>query len=541
MADVKRVFMVGGKPFYPIGTESVTFGGYNVPKGTQEFVFKAIKQMRGNSISIPVYWDEIEPEEGKFDFASVDSLIENGLKYDIKVIPLWFGTWKNAAMEFAPSWIKTNPQRFKRAIDSAGKDLWTLSAHCKANLEADKKAFSALCKYIKAKEEGRQTIIAIQVENEPGIVGSDRDYSPEGDFAFNSPVPALFVAAMKKQGKGPLYDLWQKAGGKESGTWTELFDWAVDAGHIMYTWNIARYIDAVAEAGKAVYDIPLFINNWLHPKWWTLHHQYFAPDYNLIKIYCDLYRWATPHVDLISPDNYQPDSRGYEKMCAIYARADNPLFIVESDGDQNMLRAIADYNAIGYNFSGIERYVDENGIVLPEAKSIADNVQCVASVIPLLLKYQGTGKVHLVIEEGDSTQWMDDLDGYLGVIQFGAGTPSYNPTDYLHKKKIDRHEYTKATSARGFVIQTGLHEFYCVGVNWRIWFRANLKPDKNRTALTPRDFQLDPKHIHYVSVDQGYFNENGEFVTVLRRNGARINHGVWVEADIGVVRVILCE
>jgi hypothetical protein len=541
MAAVKRVFKVNGKPFFPLGSESVTFGHYNIPEGTQEFVFKAVKQMHGNCITIPISWDEIEPEEGKFDFTAVDSLLENGRKYGIKVIPLWFGTWKNAAMEFVPSWIKTNPKRFKRAYDSAGKDLWTLSAHCKANLEADKKAFSALCAYIKKRDTGEQIIIAIQVENEPGIVGSDRDYSPEGEKAFNGPVPAMFIKAMKKQAQGPLYEMWQKAGAKESGAWPEVFDWAVDAGHIMYTWNIARYIDAVAEAGKSVYDIPMFINNWLHPKWWTLHHQYFAPDYNLIKIYCDLYRWATPHIDLISPDNYQPDSRGYEKMCAIYARKDNPLYIVESDGDQNMFRAMADYNCIGYNFSGIERCVDENGIILPEYKAIADNLQCVSSAIPLLLKYQGTGKVHLVIEEGDMTQWMDDLDGYLGVIIYGQGIPPYSPTDYLHKKKIERHEATKTSSARGFVIQTGKHEFYCIGSNWRIYFRPNMEPDKNRKFLTARDFQLDPKQTHYVSVEQGNFNEKGEFVPVLRRNGARVNHGVWVEADIGVVRVVLTK
>jgi len=64
MAAVKRVFKVNGKPFFPLGSESVTFGHYNIPEGTQEFVFKAVKQMHGNCITIPISWDEIEPEEG---------------------------------------------------------------------------------------------------------------------------------------------------------------------------------------------------------------------------------------------------------------------------------------------------------------------------------------------------------------------------------------------------------------------------------------------------------------------------------------------
>jgi len=57
-------------------------------------------------------------------------------------------------------------------------------------------------------------------------------------------------------------------------------------------------------------------------------------------------------------------------MCAIYARKDNPLYIVESDGDQNMFRAMAEFNCIGYNFSGIERCVDESGIILPNTKRL---------------------------------------------------------------------------------------------------------------------------------------------------------------------------
>ena len=452
MTAVERVFKVNGKPFFPIGSESVTFGGYNVPHGKQEFVFKAIRQMGGNSLSIPVYWDEIEPVEGKFDFPSVNSLIENGRKYGVKVITLWFGTWKGGAMEFTPSWVKTNPKRFKRAVDSDGKDLWALSPHCKANLEADKKAFSALCQYIKDNDTGEQTIIAAQVENEPGVFGSDRDYSPEGNKAFNSRVPAKFLVAMKNQGKGPVYDLWQKASAKESGSWSEIFGWEAVAGHIMYNWIIAGYVDAVAQTGKSVHNLPMFTSLWISPEWWMPHRQIhdYGPDLVKREMLLDIFRWATPHLDLISPNNYARDSRGYEAICAIYSRPDNPYFIVESDGDQNMFRAIADYNCIGCNFSSVERYVDENGVILPEYTSIADNVECVPSAIPLLLKYQGTGKIHSVIEEtGQANQWLGNLDGYVGAVQFGSGTPPYSPTDYLHKKKIERHEYKPGTTARG--------------------------------------------------------------------------------------------
>jgi len=53
-------------------------------------------------------------------------------------------------------------------ISQNGKDIWNLSSHCKTNLEADKKAFAALCKHLKAKDNADRTVISLQVQNEPG-------------------------------------------------------------------------------------------------------------------------------------------------------------------------------------------------------------------------------------------------------------------------------------------------------------------------------------------------------------------------------------
>jgi len=94
-------------------------------------------------------------------------------------------------------WVKSNPQRFKRVTSSTGNPMWVLSSHCQANLQADINAFTALCKHLKNKDVDR-TVISIQVENEPGIYGSDRDYGTEAQAAYDSPVPAGLVTAMKK-------------------------------------------------------------------------------------------------------------------------------------------------------------------------------------------------------------------------------------------------------------------------------------------------------------------------------------------------------
>ena len=208
MTNVRRVFMADGKPFFPLGAEFLYVSGYSVRDQSEtEASFKAVKSACGNTILIPVYWDQVEPEENKFDFTSVDSLLSLARRYDIKLILLWFATWKNGNMDFTPIWVKSNPQRFKRVLSATGQAIWVLSSHCEANLEADKKAFTALCGYLQAKDIAEHTVIGIQVENEPGIAGSDRDYGPEAQTILDSLVPTTLVSAMKTAGKGQIYDL----------------------------------------------------------------------------------------------------------------------------------------------------------------------------------------------------------------------------------------------------------------------------------------------------------------------------------------------
>jgi len=545
MKDVKRVFMVNGKPFYPLGAQADNASGYNNVES--ETAFKAVKLIHGNTLEIPVYWEQVEPEEGKFDFTGVDALLANARRNGIKLILLWFATWFCGNMNFTPKWVKTNPNRFKRVISSAGNDLWSLSPHCRANREADKKAFTALCKHLKAKDNADQTVIALQIQNEQGIIGSDRDYGPEAQTEFDSPVPAKLLSSMKTAGKGKVYDIWQQAGGKKSGTWPEIFGW--QAAEFLSAWGIASYIDGIAEAGKAAYNIPMFVNVWLtsYPEWALPGESY--PSGSAQSKTLDIYKWFTPHVDLVGPDIYVPDSSGFDKLCADYARDDNPLFLPEgvkevTDGSRsaqicNIFRAIADYNLIGYFFFGIEYIIAADGSVRPECQSIVDNMRCIASVIPLLLKYQGTGKIHAVMQEEYMEAKGIDLDGFMGLIQFSGGPAPRLYKNWRHppESELFKEQLFSPNRGRGLIIQASKNEFYIVGINY--WLRLRQKPSHNKnlspvfvsdrlvTILTP-----------YLSVDEGHFDQNGEYVVDRRRNGGPVGFGIWVERDSGVVRVI---
>jgi beta-galactosidase GanA len=541
MAEIKRIFMVDGKPFYPMGGRARTSSGYNEKESEQ--AFRGIKTLHGNTLSIPVYWNKIEPEEGEFDFTSVDKLFTSARRHGIKLSLSWFATWFDGAIDYAPAWIKTNPQRFKRAMSPTGNILWTLSPHCRESLKADKKAFTALCKHLKAEDKAEQIVISIQVEDEPGIVGSDRDYSPEGQAAFNSPVPDKLLRAMQAAGKGSVYDLWQKAGGKKSGTWPEIFGRA--AGELMTAWSFATYMDSVAEAGKAIYDVPMFISTWLSRNWAIPGESY--PSGGPVAKVLDIYKWFTPHVDMIVPDIYINDSKSHEAVLAAYTRDDNPLFIAETaiTGPTvwNMFRAIADYNAIGYNIFSPEYVVTDDGSVHPDFKSVVDSFRCLAATIPLLLKYQGTGKIHAVIQEEGMELQPLNLDGYLGLVQFGEGPLTKFRKDWRHYTSRMLSNYipqAESNRGRGLVVQVSKNEFYLVGANYRLLLRPDLPPDKMRVSSFISDFLL-LRDFRHLSVDEGHFDQNGEFVIDRQRNGTEINYGLWVEPDTGVLRVITCD
>ena len=530
MTDVNRVFKVKGKPFYPLGGEFLYVSGYSIRDESQtDEAFKAVNLAHGNTALIPVYWDQVEPKEGTYDFTSVDALLASARRNGVKLILLWFATWKNGNMDFAPGWVKTNPQRYKRVISSAGNTLWVLSSHCPANLEADKKAFTALCKHLKAIDSTEQTVIGIQIENEPGIYSSDRDYGPEAQAEFNSPVPAKLVTAMKAAGKGRVYDLWQQAGGKKSGTWPELFGW--EAGELMTAWSIATYIDAVAEVGKATYDIPMLINVALletqsRGALYSLPGQTYASGGGVSKV-LDIYKWVTPHIDIIAPDIYIPDTKGFESLCTIYARDDNPLFVPESLGGTNMLRAIADYNAVGY--AVWLRSPAADGSLPPDARMNIHIVRCVASIITLLLTYQGTGKIHTVIEEEGMTTQRFDFEGYLGRAAFGQ-VQSFNR----------RRDQDGSLRGWGLVIQASRNAFYMVGDNYQLFLQPKAPPEKLLAAAIRNDYSHDPQ-AQYLSVDEGHFDRNGDFIVECQRNGDQISRGLWVESQIGVLRARMCD
>ena len=140
-------------------------------------VWTAIDTMHANTLEVPIYWEQVEPEEGKFDFSLIDTLLIQAREHNVRLVLLWFATWKNGSNHYMPLWMKTNAGKYPNIKGKDGKPVDSPSPNFQATLDADKKAFAAVMKYLK-KSDQQHTVIMMQVENESGAWGSVRDYSP---------------------------------------------------------------------------------------------------------------------------------------------------------------------------------------------------------------------------------------------------------------------------------------------------------------------------------------------------------------------------
>src|ERR1700729_3233514 len=138
--------IVDGNPFLVLGGELHNSSSSSV--AYMEPVWARLSAMHLNTLLLPVAWETIEPEEGKFDFRCVDGLLEGARKSNLKLVVLWFGAWKNTYSTYAPAWVKTNTKRFPRVQTSNGMGTERLSPLSAAVRNADARAFANLMRHL---------------------------------------------------------------------------------------------------------------------------------------------------------------------------------------------------------------------------------------------------------------------------------------------------------------------------------------------------------------------------------------------------------
>ena len=143
----KSIFQVNGKPFYPIGVQAHNNSGYTMEQ--LEPVWEVCRLTNSNSCAIAVAWERIEPVEGQFDLYIVRQIVRAARERDLKLVILWFGTWKNGHMKYVPRWVKEDHERFPRVRTHDGYEIANLSTFEGETLEADKRAFCAMMQVLR--------------------------------------------------------------------------------------------------------------------------------------------------------------------------------------------------------------------------------------------------------------------------------------------------------------------------------------------------------------------------------------------------------
>ena len=409
--------VVDGKPFLIRGGELGNSSASNTTY-LQPF-WPRFAELKLNTLLVPVYWELVEPEEGRFDFSLIERLIAQARDSRMRLVLLWFGSWKNSMSCYAPAWVKRDARRFPRAAILDGTPQEILSPFSAANRDADARAFAALLKHLRQTDESH-VVLMVQVENEIGMIPTARDHSALAERAFAAPVPAELTRSLAAQTDRLAPELrraWLDAGGKAAGAWPEVFGAGPAAEEIFMAWHFARYTEAVAAAGKREYPLPMFVNAALvRPG----HQPGQYPSAGPLPHLADVWRAAAPSVDFLAPDIYFTN---FAEWARRYRLSGNPLFVPEAlrspEASVNGLYAFGAHDAIGFSPFGIESIGDAAG------KLLADSYGLVAQLEPLILELQGQGKMAGLLSEGPEQRQPQEvrLGEYVLSVGFERGAP----------------------------------------------------------------------------------------------------------------------
>lgn len=492
--------IVEGKPFLVLGGEL-----HNSSSSSVEYmkaVWPRLAAMHLNTVVLPVAWETIEPEEGRFDFKNVDGLLEGARASNLRLVVLWFGAWKNTYSSYAPAWVKTNSERFPRVQTSDGRGTERLSPFSTAVRDADARAFAKLMRHLQEADGDRHTVLMVQVENEVGVIPESRDHSPAANASFLGAVPSAltgFLAEHRPTLNPELRAVWEAAGAKRAGTWQGVFGKTSLTDDLFMAWQYATYIERVAEAGKEEYPLPMYTNAAL------IRPNYEPGQYNSggpLPHSIDLWHAGAPTLNFLSPDIYFNE---FAQWAGSYTRPDNPLFIPEAQGGAsgaaNALYAFGRLSAIGFSPFGVDDQgnvpLDLVGVTNPsdhvDNGAMSSVYSALSRLESLILEKQQTGGLAAALIEGEAQRSARvSVGDYIATIVRTGSAPG------------------AGTRIGVMFIQTSPNEFLAIGSG-----------DAQVTFSTDKP---GPPIVGIESIDEEFF-ENGSWVPRRRLNGDENSQG----------------
>jgi beta-galactosidase GanA len=486
--DGRHALLVDGKPFFILGGQAHNSSAW---PGMMPEVWSAVEKMHLNTLEVPIYWEQVEPQQGNFDFSMINTLLVQAREHKVRLVLLWFATWKNGSNHYMPGWMKRDAAKYPNITGKSGEQIDSPSPLIKATLDADIKAFTAMTKYLKSSDP-QHTVIMMQVENESGSWGSVRDYSPLGQQLFEESVPAeLLKPEVLTALNCPV---------NASGTWKKVFGDRAD--EYFQAWYVARFIGQVAAAGKAEYPLPMYVNAALRdPLTNPMANNYESggPTDNVIPIW----KTAAPALDLVAPDIYLSGSERVLKVLNLYDRSDNTLFVPEAGltpQNAKYFYEVLAHGGIGFSPFGI----DDNGQASLEKEiderlaPFAQEYAAAAPMINELAEWSFEGRVKAAVEREDHAKQTIELGAWQAIVSFGGdGRANAAPV------------YTGPTGKAMFV-QLEANKFIVSGTQCHITF----KPAG----------QNENKAWQYLAVEEGQY-KNGKIELLRILNGDETDWG----------------
>jgi len=488
--------IVDGQPYLIRGGELA-----NTASSDAEYMAEAWPRLASidlNTVLTGMSWAWVEPEEGRYDFSIADRCIAEAHQNKLHIVFLWFASWKNGITSFAPDWVKADQQRFPRARIAGGKAVEVLSTLSEANRDADARAFAALMRHI-SQTDRDHTVIMIQLENEVGLIGDSRDRTPAANAAFAGPVPRElmdYLQAHRETLFPALRQVWDAAGGRASGTWSEVFGGGEKADEIFMAWNYSRYMNQVAASGKAEHSIPIFTNTWIVQPEDERPGDY--PSGGPEPMTIDIWKAGAPKIDFNAPDVYLPN---FKDWTAWFHRPNNPLFVPESRGDQlgaaQAFYTVGRHSGMGYSPMGIDdtgrlrgfRGTVTSGNSVPLADLPMPRAYGVLKQLtPAILDAQARGAITAVILDGANQKEDVPVGNYL--VRFNLLRNRRNLADV-------------PALGYGLAIALGADEYLVSGENIEVSFAPN---------------SPGPGIVGLGTVQAGRF-ENGRWVTTRLLSG----------------------
>ncbi len=486
--DSRHALLVEGKPFFILGGQAHNSSAW---PSMLPAVWSSTEAMHANTLEVPIYWEQIEPEQGKFDFSLIDTLLNQSRQHNVHLILLWFATWKNGSNHYMPVWMKQDADKYPNITGKDGKPVDSPSPNFVSTLDADKKAFASVMRYLKNADK-QHSVIMVQVENEPGAWGSVRDYSKTAQKLFEKNVPKELLT------RSVLNEL--NVPGGSNGNWQTVFGERAD--EYFQAWSVARFIGQVAAAGKAEYDLPLYVNAALRdPLTNPMANSYESggPTDNVIPIW----KVAAPAIDLVAPDIYISGSEKVLKVIDLYSRPDNALFVPEAALNEDKVKYLYDIIAkggIGFSPFGIDNNGQPSGDEQPGDRlaSFGHEYAMIEPMMREIAQWAFDGKIKAVVEKEDFASQSVDLGSWKAIITFGGnGRGNAKPVNTKPNGKM-------------MIVQLEENKFILIGTGCHITFQP-LGKNAGRAW-------------QYGKVEEGKF-ENGNFNLIRIQNGDETDWG----------------